>query len=63
MKAKVKPAFQAQQVEDTVRFQLEYKKALKAQNKTFNQNGMTALLYCLRSPGFYSGLSNFVTFR
>lgn len=34
----VKPAFNAQALETTVKFQQDYKKALKAQNKTFNTN-------------------------
>ena len=39
MKATVRPAFNAASVSETVKFQQEYKKALKHQNKTFNQNG------------------------
>ena len=39
MKATVKPAFNAQACETSVKFQQDYKKALTQQNKNFNQNG------------------------
>ena len=42
MKATVKPAFNSNEVNETVKFQQEYKRALKAQNKTFNQNGKSS---------------------
>ena len=38
-KQKVRPAMYANATAQEVRFQQEYKKALKQQNKTFNQNG------------------------
>jgi len=38
-KASIKPTFSSMGTQETVKFQQEYKRALKAQNKTFNQNG------------------------
>lgn len=37
-KASVKPTFSSMGTQETVKFQQDYKRALKAQNKTFNQN-------------------------
>ena len=38
-KQNVKPFVSAVDTEQDIKFQQEYKKALKHQNKTFNQNG------------------------
>ena len=39
MKATVKPQFNVQAMETGVKFKQDYTKALRQQNKTFNQNG------------------------
>lgn len=44
-KASVKPTFSSMGTQETVKFQQDYKRALKAQNKTFNQNGKFAKVF------------------
>lgn len=48
MKETVRPAFIASEIVETVAFNQEYKKALRHQNKTFNQNGKHLPPFCLK---------------
>ena len=60
-KATVKPAFKSNEILENVKFQQEYKKALKAQNKTFNQNGKFLLLITTQSQFRLSESNSLIT--